>query len=386
MRLTILLREAWAAARAATIPSLLVAFVVAATCFAGVVTVGRQAAIEASIAQTLSGPGARMLTVTDNGGTGVLTPTVIQTLRGIDGVATVIATAMPTDTYNGALGPGAPRVAVVPLAGAMDQAVELVSGRWPGPGEVILGADAQAVLGLAAPVGYLQAVQGQQWSVVGSFRPLPPFEAFTTTALTTPVGGGGGAGAGVGGGAGSAGAGAGGAGTGAYQQVKIVATSASEVKAMQAAALVVIAADPAKVQITSAAAAAGTSQEVAGALAGYGRSLLLLILGVGAAFVAVVVLADVLIHRRDLGRRRTLGITRADLVTLVCLRTTTPAIAGAILGTAAGAVVLIRSGGGVPPDFAGATAVLATLVALLAALPPATYAATRDPVDVMRTP
>ena len=41
---------------------------------------------------------------------------------------------------------------------------------------------------------------------------------------------------------------------------------------------------------------------------------LLLILGAGAFFVSIVVLADVLIRRRDLGRRRTLGIGRGDLI------------------------------------------------------------------------
>ena len=39
-------------------------------------------------------------------------------------------------------------------------------------------------------------------------------------------------------------------------------------------------------------------------MSGNGRSLLLLILGVGGFFVAAVTLADVLIRRRDLGRRR----------------------------------------------------------------------------------
>lgn len=51
------------------------------------------------------------------------------------------------------------------------------------------------------------------------------------------------------------------------------------------------------------------TQAVGGQLAGYGRSLLLLILGVGAFFVGTVVLSDILIRRRDLGRRRTLGAT-----------------------------------------------------------------------------
>ena len=72
----------------------------------------------------------------------------------------------------------------------------------------------------------------------------------------------------------------------------------------------------------------------------FGRSLLLIILAVGGFFVASVVLADVLVHGRDLGRRRTLGAAR----------------------------------------------VLAILAAVAAAVLPAIFAAVRDPVRVLRTP
>ena len=73
MNLRTLLREAVTAARTSPVPSALVLLVVAAMCFAAVATVGRQAATEAAVAAELSGPGARVLTVTDTGGTGFLT-------------------------------------------------------------------------------------------------------------------------------------------------------------------------------------------------------------------------------------------------------------------------------------------------------------------------
>ena len=68
MNLRTLLREAVTAARTSPVPSALVLLVVAAMCFAAVATVGRQAATEAAVAAELSGPGARVLTVTDTGG------------------------------------------------------------------------------------------------------------------------------------------------------------------------------------------------------------------------------------------------------------------------------------------------------------------------------
>ena len=84
MNLRTLLREAVTAARTSPVPSALVLLVVAAMCFAAVATVGRQAATEAAVAAELSGPGARVLTVTDTGGTGFLTGATAATLAGAD--------------------------------------------------------------------------------------------------------------------------------------------------------------------------------------------------------------------------------------------------------------------------------------------------------------
>ena len=81
-----------------------------------------------------------------------------------------------------------------------------------------------------------------------------------------------------------------------------------------AVALAVIDPDPRASSIQTARALSAGNQVITGELAGLGRSLLLLILGAGAFFVSIVVLADVLIRRRDLGRRRTLGIGRGDLI------------------------------------------------------------------------
>ena len=96
---------------------------------------------------------------------------------------------------------------------------------------------------------------------------------------------------------------------------------------------------------THARALAAGNATITGELAGLGRSLLLLILGAGAFFVAIVVLADVLIRRRDLGRRRTLGIGRADLVLLVAVRTAAPAVLGAVVGAGTGYAVVVGQGG-----------------------------------------
>jgi putative ABC transport system permease protein len=99
-----------------------------------------------------------------------------------------------------------------------------------------------------------------------------------------------------------------------------------------------------------------------------------------------VVLADVLVRSKDLGRRRALGATRGTIISLVTLRTLGPALLGAALGTGLGIYLTHRLDATPPWQFTTGTATLALLAALAAAIPPALYAATRDPVRVLRTP
>ena len=363
MNLRTLLREALTAARTAPVPSALVLLVVAAMCFAAVATVGRQAATEAAVAAELSGPAARVLTVTDSGGTGFLTGATVATLAGLDSAEAALARDMPVDTVNAAIGAGGTRVAVTHVVGTVDRGVELTRGRLPGPGEVVVPEAKLAELGLAQPSGALESGDGRQWAVVGAFEALTPFEDLADYAIAVPA-----APASL-----------------VVQQVRVLAPDTAGTRAMQDSALAVIDPDPRSSQVQTARALAAGNATITGELAGLGRSLLLLILGAGAFFVAIVVLADVLIRRRDLGRRRTLGIGRADLVLLVAVRTAAPAVLGAVVGAGTGYAVVVGQGGVLGLDFVAGVAVLAALTAVVASLLPAAFAAFRDPVRVMRT-
>lgn len=369
MRPLVLLREAATAARAAVVPSILVVLVVAGTCLAALLTVGRQVAAEAELAEQLAGPAARTLTITVTADVAGITAPMVALLAGMTGTETVVATELPRDAVNGALGAGSTPIAVVGLFGTIEGAISLVQGRLPAPGEVIVPELALATLGLAAPVGFLETAAGEQWAIVGSFTPREPFSELATVAITTarvaPEDLRGGA---------------------SFHQLRVVSDAANHVSAVQRGTLAIVDADPQTIQVTPATAGGSSGQQLTGTLSGFGRSLLLLILGAGAFFVAAVVLADVLIRRRDLGRRRTLGITRAALVSLVAVRTVLAAMLGAMLGAGGGLWLVARATSEVPLSFASAVALLATLTALVACLLPALFAAHRDPVEVMRTP
>lgn len=362
MRTAVLLREAVTSARASAVPTALIALVVAATCFVAIATVGRQAALEDAVAEKLAGPSSRLLTVTDLTGAGVLRPSVVDVLARVDGVQAVLGSDIAVDAYVGTLGRGSQPVAVLPVHGTLTSVVELVAGRLPGPGEAVVTPATAARLGLRDSAGWLASTDGQQWAVVGVFEPRSPFESLAGASLTPAV---------VDADEGLA-------------QVRVLADHITAVRQVQASALTIIDADPSRVQVQAAAAAADTSEGVSGVLQGLGRGLLLLIMGVGGFFVAVVVLSDVLVRRRDLGRRRTLGITRSDLVVLVAARTAVAAVLGSVLGAGAGVVAAVVGGGGVGIDFAAAVAVLGAVTAVVACLAPAVYASRRDPVEVMR--
>lgn len=360
MKLDDLLREALAAARCSPIPSALVALVVAATTCVALVTVGRQAALEADLARELAGPAARTLTVTDNENSGTLRPATVEVLDGLSSVEAAVGSTIPVDVVNGAVGD--PKVALTGLVGDTGRAITLTRGRLPlTDGEAVVSVEVQRRLGLAEPVGFLSTADGRQWAIVGAFEPKAPFTDLSGMAVTFP------------------------SAPTSLRQVQVISTSIDVASATQNAALSIMAAGANKLNVNSPLGAAATGKLVEQQVTGFGRSLLLFILGAGGFFVAVVVLSDVLIRRRDLGRRRTLGITRGDLVLLVALRTTAPAGLGAVCGLGLG-LGLGALGGHVPdPLFAIGVAVLACLTALLASVPPAVLAANRDPVSVMRT-
>lgn len=353
-----MLAEAWAVARSRLVPSLLVLVVVAATCFTSLATVGSQAAALAEVTARMEQAGARRLDVTDGTGQGFINMRTLASVRALDSVETAHVLGRPFDAVNGVLGQGSPSIPVWPTLDGVGSMVQIVQGRAPQPGEAIVSTTQLATLRLAVASGYVVSLDGQQnLAVVGAFEPMAGFEDLAAGALT-------------------------GGGDELGFQLRVMVDDIAAAPATVRAIMSILApADASAARVESPTALAQTARDLTAQLQQQGRSLLLMILAAGGFFVAVVVLADVLVNRRDLGRRRTLGITRTDLVVLVALRTALTAGLGAVVGVVAG--LLARA---VPIPFAIATGVLGLLIATAASIPPALYAALRDPVTVMRTP
>lgn len=357
-----LVREIIASAWAQRISTALVAVLVGAMCVTTALTVGRSAAARAEVGARLDAAGSRALEVVDVKDQAFITPSVIRLVDGLGSVERVVGLSASVDVRNSRLGADGAPVAAWTVEGDPAAAVRLVEGRWPGPGEAVVSLSAQRTLGLDEPVGAVRASSGAEYPVVGRYVPRTPFDELGSGLVI--------------------------AGTGTpVRTLQVVVRDAAGAQVTQRAVLALLARpDVSDVQLTSPVTLAELERTVLGDLGSFGRGLLVLVLGAGGVLVTVVVLADVLMRRVDLGRRRALGAPRWVIIAIVVGRTVVAAVVGALVGTGAAGGALLVLGQPFDAVFAASTAVLAVLVAACAAAAPAVAAAVRDPVRVLRTP
>ncbi|WP_150462989.1 ABC transporter permease [Nesterenkonia ebinurensis] len=369
MRLPNLLREAANTAWATKVPSALIVLLVAVMCAATLATVGRTAAAEAQLYERLDSAGARVLTVTEpsHDSYELINAATIGQTGALSSTERALGTITAIDVVNGEIGEGGERVPAWGIYGNLENVVTMEEGRWPQPGEALVSAEAMDRLNLDAPVGWVEQATSnpmEDWAIVGTFSPRDPFGDYTA-GIVYPVS----------------------PDQPAATTLHVVLHDANHAGPAQSAVLQLL--DPPATDhltVQSPMSMAQLQDELTGDFTTFGRTLLLGVLAGGAFLVAIVVLADVLVRRKDLGRRRALGASRGVIVGLVLLRTMVPALLGAGAGVAGG-LAMARSFEAQPPwEFTAGTAVLAVLAACVFAVIPAIYAATRDPVAVLRTP
>lgn len=372
MKIWLILREAVLSARSSLVASTLIVLIAALACSATLATVGQNARAEEQVLQRLEAAGSRLLTITTSQGDD-LTTQVIDQARAISAVERAMGFGSPGDFANAGVGMSDVVVSGRYLFGPFEDAVELTSGRWPQPGEGLVAQSAIAELGMDQPFGAVQLRTDptKAVNIVGSFTIRPPFESLIGAVVIR-----------------GATEEAGDIASGErISQIAIITHTINEVRAVQQQVIGLIApVDMTKLMIESPVGLAQLQAEIAGDVSQYGRSMLIGILGGGGALISVVIFADVLVRRADLGRRRGLGAPRSLIVAMVMLRSGLCAFLGAAIGIAIGAYLTHRLGGTPPWDFAIATATLTGLAGMASSALPATYAATRDPVRVLRTP
>lgn len=363
MRLGELLREVLRSSRAQKVPTTMVILLVAAMCVTTLLTVGRSASAEALVASRMDSAGSRLLVVTDRQDKGFLASDMIEMAGSLSTAERVVGTTIPRDVTNGAFEGTGTKVAAWQVVGSIEYVGALRSGRLPLPGEAVVSPTAMARLGMDAPVGFVTTSDGDQYAVVGLVDVLEPFDNMANGVIIA-------------------------AEEGMYaKNMHVVADHASNVSVTQNAVLNLLARpDREDLEIQSPASLAELQESILRDVGEFGRGLMLLVLSAGAALTAIVVLADVLLRRTDLGRRRALGAPRWVIVSLVVGRAVLAGAIGALLGVGVAAGALTALDMPVVPAFAAATATLAVLTAAVASIPPAIAASRQDPVKVLRTP
>lgn len=362
MRPMEIIRESWATTTNQPVSAVLVALVAAATCLTTLLTVGRTVASEEQVLSRLEAAGSRILTVQDDSGGALLTPAVVAVTAEIDSAERAFGVVQPFDARASATAGNGNPVPAWGVIGDLGALAELQEGRWPGPGEAIVSTRGTQALGLDGPVG---AVEGRdlELPVVGTYVPRDPFMSFDGLLYVPDR-------------------------AVDASSLWVLATSAAQVRALESTIVGLIgSAEIDNLTIRSATNLAAVQGQIGADLGSAGRTLVAVVLVGGAVLTAIVVFADVLVRRVDLGRRRALGATRSLVVALVLGRTAYAAVAGAMLGTVGGLIVARTAlSQDVPLPFAAGSAVLAVLAACVATVAPALAAARRDPLAVIRTP
>lgn len=362
MTLPMLLREAWISTYTRIVPALMVAVICASMCATTLLTVGRTAAAETEVLSRLEGAGSRELILGDRFDSRLFSAAVVDSIAGLSTVERAVGVTIALDARSGHLTDGGPQVPAWGVVGDIDAVASIVNGRAPNVSEALVSTDAMNRLGLDAAVGYV--VRGDhEYAIVGTFAAKEPFSTFNSGVIYRAE---------------------------PHESVRnlhVIAVSASQVTETQQLVLNVVAAPRSEdITVQSPASLAELQGEIAGDLGHFGRQLLFLVLGAGALLTAVVVLADVLVRRADLGRRRALGSTRRALITIVLLRVLIASLAGVAVGALLALWALGQWDVRVPLDFVVGTALLTLVASAAAGSVPALLAANQDPVGVLRTP
>lgn len=356
-----LIGESWRSMLASRVPSSIIAVLCIAMCATAILTVGRSAAADSQLQDRLEGAGARLIEISASDPS-LISASIVGFSQSLSTVDQTIGVNRTVDIFNAAIGPGAPTPASVYIGDLTDIAV-LTSGRSPGPNEAVLTTAALAQLGFDVPIGAVQDTAGNSYPVVGTYEPVSAFKDLGMGLISAdPIA------------------------VTSLRTIRIVAATAPDADTVQSLVLSAIdAPDSNALTVTSPATLASLKADLRADFGDYSRSLFLMILIGGGLLLGVVVLADTLLHRKDLGRRRALGISRLGLTTLVTLRTVWAALFGVLLGCGGAWAYLISTNPAPPGTFVASVGFLVLLFCVIFSGLPAILAAYRDPVSVLRT-
>ncbi len=366
-----IVREAAASARSQPVGSVLTVAMAAGMCLAVLLTTGRTVAAEDAALAAIDAAGTRSIVVRASDDAG-LSAGLLDRLQAVGGIEAVTGLGPIVDYRNAAV-PGGTPIAVRAGYGRIGDQELLAPNAAISQPTVLASTAAADALGLRDGTGALAAGSDAEVVVAGRLE-VPGHLAFVEPLVIAP----------------SSRAGRpSGTDPAAPLTVLVVLVDAPHQVAPVAATVrgLLEGTDPTKVSLETSAQLAAIRAAIDGELGRYGRSTVLAVLAIATALVAANVLALVAMRRKDFGRRRALGATQWLIMGLLLTQTAILAAIGAALGVSATLGALAVMGDPLPDHaFSVAVAVAAVLMSTLATLPPAVYAARRDPLHELRVP
>lgn len=364
-RLWAFVKEVLASARAQRVPSLVTLLLVAGATATVLITAGRNAGAEAAVLSRIDEAGTRSLTVYAQGQavgftadlvTALSAYDVIESVTGFGPVQDVTAAAIPDGTRVGMratyghLGPRALR-ALTPVAGT---------------GQALVTPTAADALGLTGDRGTVRQVTGREFLVTGTVD-LPAHLAGLEPLVVEPrdptV-------------------------QDQLSSLVVIAVTPQDLPLVTRLVTEQLADIPRdQLKVESSQSLAELRRVISGELTAQSRAIVLGVLAAAAAATLVVVWSIALMRRRDFGRRRALGATRAMIVALILGQTLLVATVGALLGALAGLGWLLTRDQPIPTSaYTIAVVTGLVLVTTAASALPAAWAARRDPLTELRVP
>ncbi|WP_245570330.1 ABC transporter permease [Microbacterium luticocti] len=363
-RLAAVVREAAASARSGPVASILTILMVTGMILAIMLTTGRTVGNEQQVLGQIDSAGTRTIMIRAGDEAGITT-SVLNRIAGIDGIQFAAAFSTAIDTTNSRI-PGGTLVPARYAYGTHLTALG-IPARIPVPGQLAYASpEALTQLGMPDAAGGITLTTGAQYSIGGTLHTPAYLADFEPVMLIprTPDG------------------------TEPVNILLVIADTPELVGPVTTAVTGVLAAtDPGKITVETSEALATLRGLIQGQLAGFGRGLVLALLAVAGVLIAILLYGLVMMRRKDYGRRRALGATRALIIGLLLTQTAILAAIGITAGVLAATVILLATGDPLPGiAFVGALAVLTVVVCLLAALLPALVASRREPIRELRVP
>lgn len=334
-----------------------------------ILTMGRVAGTEQAVLSSIDERGPRLITVRAEPGAGLKT-SFLERLSRVNGIEWAGAFGPAEDARNSAFTGGEP----VPtrLAYSLDFGYLQITtnNETPSESQAYASADALRSLGMTDPSGGMKKVSDStDIAIIGQLS-TPDFLGFLEPLVIIPY---------------------------AVQTqtadapVGLVAVLVSTPELVPTIADLIASTldvpDSSKVKVTTNKDLAALRGSISSQLGDFGGSLVLAIFAVSVLLVASTLFGLVLLRRKDFGRRRALGATKAFIVFLLVVQSGIVSLGAAVLGSAlAGLALNLLSDPQPPPAFYLSTVILATAAGLIAAVVPGLVASNRDPIRELRVP